>query len=286
MTRWRSRTRIRPDHRTRTGSERSARPDQQQARPAAGRRPEPASRASRAAGRPAGQQGGQQRARSTASTIADAIGRASDPRSRSPAQPAGFAFPRCCPRLPWVRPAFSGGSPSPMLAPWPPQPALPLFHLYGDPPDDQAFDFIHVETIASRSSVARLDDPRAPPSQPVPDPADRARRRRDDVRGGDGAASPRRPRSWCRRRWRTASASSREVTDGWVVSFTEDVAAALGERSGEALQRLQGARGGAGGAARRRDARSGGCPRCAATCTRRASSRARASASRCADCWR
>src|ERR1700674_721594 len=30
---------------------------------------------------------------------------------------------------------------------------LPLFHLYGDPPDDQAFDFIHVETIASRSSL-------------------------------------------------------------------------------------------------------------------------------------
>jgi len=31
--------------------------------------------------------------------------------------------------------------------------SLPLFHLYGDPPDDQAFDFIHIETIASRSSV-------------------------------------------------------------------------------------------------------------------------------------
>lgn len=29
--------------------------------------------------------------------------------------------------------------------------ALPLFHLYGDPPDDQAFDFIHIETISSRS---------------------------------------------------------------------------------------------------------------------------------------
>ena len=26
-----------------------------------------------------------------------------------------------------------------------------------------------------------------------------------------------------------------DVTDGWVVSFTEDVAEALGERSGEAL---------------------------------------------------
>ena len=29
--------------------------------------------------------------------------------------------------------------------------ALPLFHLYGDPPGAQAFDFIHVETIAARS---------------------------------------------------------------------------------------------------------------------------------------
>ena len=31
--------------------------------------------------------------------------------------------------------------------------ALPLFHLYGDPPDEQAFDFIHIETIGARSSV-------------------------------------------------------------------------------------------------------------------------------------
>jgi AraC family transcriptional activator of pobA len=30
---------------------------------------------------------------------------------------------------------------------------LPLFHLYGDPPDDQAFDFIHIETISSRSRI-------------------------------------------------------------------------------------------------------------------------------------
>jgi AraC family transcriptional activator of pobA len=29
----------------------------------------------------------------------------------------------------------------------------PLFHLYGDPPDEQAFDFIHVETISARSSI-------------------------------------------------------------------------------------------------------------------------------------
>ena len=31
--------------------------------------------------------------------------------------------------------------------------ALPLFHLYGDPPDDQAFDFIQVEPLVSRSSA-------------------------------------------------------------------------------------------------------------------------------------
>ena len=31
--------------------------------------------------------------------------------------------------------------------------ALPLFHLYGDPPDDQAFDFIHIERIASRAAM-------------------------------------------------------------------------------------------------------------------------------------
>lgn len=30
---------------------------------------------------------------------------------------------------------------------------LPLFHLYGDPPDAQACDFIHVETIAARSAI-------------------------------------------------------------------------------------------------------------------------------------
>jgi|KBSSwiStaDraftv2_1062776.scaffolds.fasta_scaffold106924_2 AraC family transcriptional activator of pobA len=30
---------------------------------------------------------------------------------------------------------------------------LPLFHLYGDPPDPRAFNFVHAETIASRCSL-------------------------------------------------------------------------------------------------------------------------------------
>jgi AraC family transcriptional activator of pobA len=116
--------------------------------------------------------------------------------------------------------------------------ALPLFHLYGDPPDDQAFDFIHVESIASRFSVH--------------DWLIRAHRHRNlfqilliERGGGDmtfeaatlGFAAPAAilvpPTVTHGFRFRA------EVTDGWVVSFTEDVATALGERSNEGLKRLR-----------------------------------------------
>jgi AraC family transcriptional regulator, transcriptional activator of pobA len=116
--------------------------------------------------------------------------------------------------------------------------SLPLFHLYGDPPDEQAFDFIHIETISSRSSIhdwtirvhrhanlfqillierggglltfeattRRLSAPAA-----VLVPATVAHGFRFDP----------------------------EVTEGWVVSFTEDVTDALGERSDETIARLK-----------------------------------------------
>jgi len=116
--------------------------------------------------------------------------------------------------------------------------ALPLFHLYGDPPDDQAFDFIHVETISSRSSIH--------------DWTIRAHRHRNlfqillIARGGGDMSYE-------------ASTLAFEApaailvpptvahgfhfrpneTEGWVVSFTEDVAEALGDRSGAALARLR-----------------------------------------------
>ncbi len=115
---------------------------------------------------------------------------------------------------------------------------LPLFHLYGDPPDDQAFDFIHVETIASRSSQH--------------DWLIRAHRHRNlcqilliEQGGGEmtyeaaslpfaaPAAILVAPTVAHGFRFRAG------VTDGWVVSFTEDVAEALGERSGGALKRLK-----------------------------------------------
>src|SRR5215831_5317238 len=116
--------------------------------------------------------------------------------------------------------------------------ALPLFHLYGDPPDDSAFDFIHIETIASRSSVHNWTI--------------RAHRHRNLfqvllIEKGGGEMS-----------FETATVHFTapavilvpatiahgfrfvpQVTDGWVVSFTEDVADALGDQSGEALARIK-----------------------------------------------
>jgi AraC family transcriptional activator of pobA len=117
-------------------------------------------------------------------------------------------------------------------------PALPLFHLYGDPPDDSAFDFIHIETIRSRSSVH--------------DWTIRAHRHRNLfqvllIEHGGGEMS-----------FETAIMPfvapaailvpatiahgfrfKPRVTNGWVLTFTEDVADALGDQSGEALARLK-----------------------------------------------
>jgi AraC family transcriptional regulator, transcriptional activator of pobA len=116
--------------------------------------------------------------------------------------------------------------------------SLPLFHLYGDPPDEQAFDFIHVETISSRSSIN--------------DWTIRVHRHANLfqillIERGDGVLTF----EATTRRF-TAPAAVLvpatvahgfrfvpEVTEGWVVSFTEDVANALGERSDEAMARLK-----------------------------------------------
>jgi AraC family transcriptional activator of pobA len=116
--------------------------------------------------------------------------------------------------------------------------ALPLFHLYGDPPDDQAFDFIHIETISSRSSIH--------------DWTIRAHRHRNlfqilviERGGGEMTfeaanipfAAP------CAILMPATIAHGFRfqpvVTDGWVMTFTEDVAEAMGDRRGEALARLK-----------------------------------------------
>ena len=116
--------------------------------------------------------------------------------------------------------------------------APPLFHLYGDPPDDAAFDFIHIETIASRSSVH--------------DWTIRAHRHRNlfqllliEKGGGEmsfEAANVAFSAPCAILVPATTAHGFRftpDVTDGWVVSFTDDVADALGKQSGEALGRLK-----------------------------------------------
>jgi AraC family transcriptional regulator, transcriptional activator of pobA len=116
--------------------------------------------------------------------------------------------------------------------------ALPLFHLYGDPPDDQAFDFIHIETISSRSSVH--------------DWTIRAHRHRNLFqilvieRGGGEMTVEASNLAFAAPAAILMPATvahgyrfAPRATEGWVVSFTEDVTQGLGGRSGEAIARLR-----------------------------------------------
>jgi AraC family transcriptional activator of pobA len=120
--------------------------------------------------------------------------------------------------------------------------ALPLFHLYGDPPDDQAFAFIHIETIAARSSAHEWTI--------------RAHRHRNLFQvlliegwGGEmtheASIIPFKAPALILVPPTVAHGFrfNPKVTDGWVITFSEDVAAALGDNSGEALARLKGVAG-------------------------------------------
>ncbi len=115
---------------------------------------------------------------------------------------------------------------------------LPLFHLYGDPPDDQAFDFVHVETIASRSSINEWTI--------------RAHRHRNLAqillveRGGgemmfETAKLPLSAPAAILVPAATAHGFRFEpnVTNGWVLTFTEDAAGAFADRTGESIARLR-----------------------------------------------
>lgn len=114
---------------------------------------------------------------------------------------------------------------------------LPLFHLYGDPPDEQAFDFIHVETIASRSSIN--------------DWLIRAHRHHNLFqilvieRGGGEMTFEAAIKPFTAPCLIVVAPSMAhgfrfhaDVTDGWVMSFSDDVAHRLGERSGDAIAQL------------------------------------------------
>jgi AraC family transcriptional activator of pobA len=115
---------------------------------------------------------------------------------------------------------------------------LPLFHLYGDPPDDQAFDFIHIESIVSRSSAH--------------DWLIRAHRHRNLFqlllieRGGGEMIFEAATMAFSAPSVIVVSPNvahgfrfNPDVTNGWVVSFSDDVATSIGERSGEAVTQLK-----------------------------------------------
>jgi len=115
--------------------------------------------------------------------------------------------------------------------------ALPLFHLYGDPPDDQAFDFIHVETVASRSSIH--------------DWTIRAHRHRNlfqillfEAGGGEMTFEAARLPFAAPAAILVPAAIAHGFrfepsVKGWVLTFTEDAAVALADRGREALTRLR-----------------------------------------------
>jgi AraC family transcriptional activator of pobA len=115
---------------------------------------------------------------------------------------------------------------------------LPLFHLYGDPPDDQAFDFVHAETISSRSSVHHWT---ISPHRHrnlfqillVEQGGGLLDLEADALRFEAPAVIVLSPTVAHGFRFRPV------VTEGFVISFTEDVASALGEDGTAALARLR-----------------------------------------------
>jgi AraC family transcriptional activator of pobA len=115
---------------------------------------------------------------------------------------------------------------------------LPLFHLYGDPPDDQAFDFVHAETISSRSSIHHWTiSPHRHRNLFQILLAERGGGTLDLEADAIPFEAPAlivlAPTVAHGFRFRP------EVTEGFVVSFTEDVAGALGESGSAALARLR-----------------------------------------------
>lgn len=115
---------------------------------------------------------------------------------------------------------------------------LPLFPLYGDQPNDEAADFIAIETIASRSSIHEWTI--------------RAHRHRNlfqilliEQGGGEMTFDTARLPFAAPAAIMVPSSVAHgfrfepNVTDGWVISFTEDAAATFSDHAGEALARMR-----------------------------------------------
>ncbi len=114
---------------------------------------------------------------------------------------------------------------------------LPLFHLYGDPPDPRAFNFVHAETIPARSS--RFDwqigiHRHCNLSQILV-----IERGGGEVQYEASTAALSAPAVILVPPNVAHGFRFQSATDGWVVSFTDDVARTFGDPLGETIARLR-----------------------------------------------
>jgi AraC family transcriptional regulator, transcriptional activator of pobA len=115
--------------------------------------------------------------------------------------------------------------------------SLPLFHLYGDPPDEQAFDFVHIETISSRSSVHdwTINVHRHCNLFQILVIVQGGGKLQFEVNTATFAA----PAAILIPARVAHGFSFQQSTEGWVLSFTEDVTQMFGSQSCAATARLE-----------------------------------------------
>jgi AraC family transcriptional activator of pobA len=116
--------------------------------------------------------------------------------------------------------------------------ALPLFHLYGDPPDDQAFDFIHIERVTSRApghnwTIAPHRHRNLFQIMLIEQGGGTLDLEAESLAFEAPAVIVLAPTVAHGFRFKP------KETEGYVINFTEDVTEALGEQAGVALARLK-----------------------------------------------
>jgi AraC family transcriptional activator of pobA len=114
---------------------------------------------------------------------------------------------------------------------------LPLFHLYGDPPDPRAFNFVHTETIPFRCSLHRWQigiHRHANLSQILV-----IARGGGELQYEASTAALAAPAIVVVPPTVAHGFRFQSSTDGWVVSFTDDVARSFGDPQGETIARLK-----------------------------------------------
>jgi AraC family transcriptional activator of pobA len=115
---------------------------------------------------------------------------------------------------------------------------LPLFHLYGDPPDDQAFDFVHIERVTNRApghnwTIAPHRHRNLFQIMLMEQGGGTLDLEAESINFEAPAVIVLAPTVAHGFRFKP------KITEGYVINFTEDVTATLGEQANVALARLK-----------------------------------------------